>query len=352
MTTEKEASSPGGRIAVVAVLALVGVVLVASIINGWWMRPDDPVRIAVSKTPLSAPVYIADEKGYFAKHCSSVELVEVVGGKRSFETMASGQADFATSSDSVIVYKAFARSDFAALASFVQADNDVKFITREGLAQQHYGTTRFSSVGVTKGTASEYFLSTYLALEGIDVTNITLLDTPPDEMPEVLASGSVDAIVPWEPYGYKAVQMLEGVANVLPTKNLYSLSFNLIGQKNDIEMQPHKAECVLKALSDAIDFIASEPSETQQVIGSRLNLESDFIFWIWPDYIFKLSLNKSLLMNLQSQAEWVVEAGIIKGQAVPDFMTVLNPRPLSKVKPEAASLLDKPQLSSLYEQDY
>ena len=301
-------------------------------------RADFPIRIAVSKTPLSTPVYIADEKGFFEKHCGDVRLKEVVGGNRSFESMAAGNADFATSSDSVLVYKAFNRSDFVALASFVQSDNDVKFITLEDSIQMQGSDLTNKKIAVVKGSASEYFLSTYLALEGVSPDAVTLMGMPPNEMPDALESKMVDAIVPWEPYGYKAIQKMEGQAKVIPTKNLYSLTFNLVALKADVEARPEASECVLRSLSEAIDYIAINPLETQKIIASRLNLNSDFIFWIWSDYIFKLSLNRSLLMNLKSQAQWVVSSGNDPVQTVPDFMLLLNPEPLIRVKPEAASL--------------
>ncbi|MFC3150852.1 ABC transporter substrate-binding protein [Litoribrevibacter euphylliae] len=340
MNIQQMTQKPNRYYWVLAIVILIGLVVSAVFLSSsrGALHDDIAIRIAVSKTPLSAPVFIADEMGYFDAHCSNVELVEVVGGKRSFEMMASGKADFATSSDSVIVYNAFDRSDFVTLASFVQADNDVKFITREDSSLIQGGDFVNRKIAVYKNSASEYFLTTYLALEGVDIANVTLINATPDTMPQMLASGEVDAIVPWEPYGYKTVQLLDGSANVLPTKNLYSLSFNLIGNKKNMAAQPVKSACVLSALSDAIDYISSNPSQTQNVIGRRLSLESDFIFWMWPDYIFKLSLNKSLLMNLESQAQWVVQTGGTQKTEAPDFMKVLDPGPLAKIKPEAASL--------------
>lgn len=301
-------------------------------------RANFPIRIAVSKTPLSTPVYIADEKGFFQKHCGDVRLKEVVGGNRSFESMTAGKADFATSSDSVLVYKAFNRNDFVALASFVQSDNDVKFITLEDSIQMQGRDLTNKKIAVVKGSASEYFLSTFLALEGVSSDTVTLVGMPPNEMPDALELKVVDAIVPWEPFGFKTMQKLEGRAKVIPTKNLYSLTFNLVALKADVEARPEASECVLKSLSEAIDFISVNPHETHKIIASRLNLNSDFIFWIWPDYLFKLSLNRSLLMNLKSQAQWVVSTGDESVQTLPDFMSLLNPEPLMRVKPEAASL--------------
>jgi ABC-type nitrate/sulfonate/bicarbonate transport system substrate-binding protein len=300
-----------------------------------------PIRIAVSKTPLSAPVYIADEMGFFDQYCSSVSLNEVVGGKRSFETMVSGQADFSTSSDSVVVFKTFNRQDFSVLASFVQSDNDVKVVSREDSKLTSARSLKGKKVAVIKGTASEYFFTTYLALEGVDLSDIELVDMRPNEMPQALQNKQVDAIVPWEPYAYKAVQLLNDTGNVIPTKNLYTLSFNLISMKSFVNAHPEAAHCVLKAMNDAVAYISANPTETQRVISKRLGLDEGFIFWMWPDYIFKLSLNKSLLMNIESQAQWAMDNDMVGVDKMPDFMRVVDPMPLTIVVPAATVSLSR-----------
>ena len=84
------------------------------------------VNIAVSKTPLSGPIYIADSLGFFEESCVDVEITDVIGGKNSFDLVITGEADFGTSSGSVIVFEGMFRNDFVSLASFAQSDNDVK----------------------------------------------------------------------------------------------------------------------------------------------------------------------------------------------------------------------------------
>ena len=296
------------------------------------------VKISVSKTPLSAPFYIADEKQLFAKTCVEVELKEVVGGDKSFEQVIRGDADFGTSSGSVIVFKGMLRSDFVNLATFVQSDNDVKFVTEENSQIVSAKDLTGKKIGVTRGTAGEYFLSTYLALGGVSAEQVDINFLAPEKLGDALINDKVDIIVPWEPYAFKTMRRLKGKGVTLQTKNLYTLTFNLIASRTYLESNLEGAKCVLQGLEKAINFIASYPDEAQQILTRRLDIEQEFIDWIWPDYIFKLSLNRSLLMNLRSQATWSIERGLIDSNRQPDFKRLTDSRPLKQVNPMAVRL--------------
>ena len=68
---------------------------------------DKFATLAMSLTPLSAPVIIAAEKGYFAKHGVTMTINGFVGGHRSMKAMLGGQAHMATSSEAVVMFQSF-----------------------------------------------------------------------------------------------------------------------------------------------------------------------------------------------------------------------------------------------------
>lgn len=309
-----------------------------------WQMPDKPFKkvpvalnIAVSRSPLSAPLYVADELGFFNPQCIDVNLQEVIGGKMSFEAVVNEQADFGTSSESVIVFNSFQRRDFVNLATFVQSDNDIKIITREGGGIFKGADFRGKKVGLIKGSASEYFFSTFLALEGVSLEELNIVALSPDQLPEALKSAAVDAVVPWEPYGYITVKALGGKANVIPSKNLYTLSFNLITRKEYLAAHPIAARCVLEGLQKAIDFIAYEPEKFRQILQDRLGLDNEFSSWIWQDYLFKLSLSRSLKRTLESQARWAMDNNLVEAGEIPNFNHFLNTHTLEEMNIEGVS---------------
>ena len=319
-----------------ASLCIMLCLLLASCTDSSSQKVKTPITIAVSKTPLSAPIYIAEAKGYFKKSCADVSLVEVIGGKASFEKVISGEAHLATSSDSVIVFKSMLRSDFSALATFVQSDNDVKIFTYEDSGIYQGKDLKDKLVGVTRGAAGEYLLSAFLALDGLTVEDVIIVPLAPDKLPQALVDKTIDAAVVWEPFGYEIVNKLGGQAKVLNTRNLYTLTFNLVGKK--MQTYNPSSECVLSALNKSINFIAANPSAAQQILKSKLHLDDNFMQWVWQDYLFKLSLNRSLIMNLESQARWAIDSELVANKNMPNYVSFIDDRLLKQVKPLAVTI--------------
>ena len=177
-----------------------------------------------------------------------MKLKDVLGGNRSFEAVISGEADFGTSSDSVIVFKSALRNDFVNLGTFVQSDNDVKLLTLEESGVRESMDLTGKKIGVTKGAAGEYFLSTYLAIGGVAMAQIETVYLQPEKLRQALIDNEVDVIVPWEPFAYHTIKELKGNAKVLQTKNLYTLTFNLIASKNQLAAKLPVARCVLEGI--------------------------------------------------------------------------------------------------------
>ena len=308
----------------------------------WWSPEAHPLKrpliVAVSKTPLSAPIYIADAMGFIDNHCVNIQLDEVIGGNRSLEAVLDGNAAFATTSDSVIVFKSAELQGFVNLSTFVQSDNDVKVIAHPESGIHTGADLPGKRIGVIRGTASEYFLSMLLAYEDISPAQVELVNMRPDEMPMALTMMKVDAVVVWEPFAYKTVTMMDNHIVQLSSKSLYTLTFNLLANADLVNSHAEETKCFLTGLDRAIDFISADPEQAQQILGERLGLDKEFTQWIWHDYLFKLSLTQSLLMNIESQAEWAAGKGMISREELPNYRDMLDARFLLEVKPSAVSV--------------
>ena len=325
---------------IITMTTLAGVALATFLLlfHGEKPIPLKPLSIAVSRTPLSTPIYIADEMGYFEDAGIRVVLDEVIGGYRSFQAVSEGRSDLGTSSGSVMMFAGMRGDDYVNLGAFVQSDNDLKLISHRDAKVTRMEDLADKKIGVIKNTASDYFLSILLAIANIDTRSVQLIELKPEEMPDALADGRVDAISVWEPYGFYAIQNLEQKARVLNTKNLFTLSFNLTTKKGYADQHQAELQQVFKALNQATEFIAEHPEETRMIIRSRLNQQQKFIDWIWPDYLFKLALNRSLVLSLENQARWAIDSGLTNKQNIPTFEENIDKRALMTVLPEAVSL--------------
>jgi sulfonate transport system substrate-binding protein len=313
------------------------VIFLAVNLTKFWQPEKHTLSIAVSKTPLSTPFYVAAAINAFDSTCVDVEFNDVIGGGAAFNKVINGEVDFATSSDSVIAFQSLSRQAFVTHAMFVQSDNDVKLITRTDDKVLDVSSLKGKSIGVTKKTASEYFLSTLLAIDGVNPQDVKLVHYEPAQLIDGLMNNEVDAIIPWEPFAFQSKQIFHNKVTVHDTKNFNTLSFNLISLVPD-RARIEQATCILQGLNTAINYIASHPEKAKDIVKSKLDLTTEFINWVWPDYIFKLELNQSLLLNLSSQTAWLAETQLNMIEQVPNIDQFVDSRAILQVNPNAVNI--------------
>lgn len=287
--------------------------------------------IAVSETPLSAPIFIASKMGYFSKYGLDVRLERFNGGHKCLKAVLDGKTEYGTTSDYPIMINSFKRSDYEVLATFVSSDNDVKLMADRRKNITSPVDIKGKRIGVITGGSSHYFLDRFLLFNNMKLEDVVIQHISPENMPAALFSGEVDAIAVWEPFGYLAHEKLGKDMVIFQAKDYYRETFNLVGMKKTIKENKEVTIRIIKALQEAEDYIQSSPKEAQQVIVNELKLDKQFIEWIWNDFNFKISLEQSLLLTLENEARWAIENKIIEGQGIPDYLEYVNPEPIKDV---------------------
>ncbi|KGY13265.1 taurine-binding protein [Vibrio tubiashii] len=284
------------------------------------------IKIAVSLTPLSSPFFVADQLGIFKHLGLDITLYPCSSGAACTQLMIDRTVDYATASESVLMFQSFERDDLSLLVSFVESDNDLKLLT---LKPNHIRTVLDlvgKKVGVIKGTASEFYLDSVLLSQRAEKNAIEKVYLLPHEMVPALLSFRVDAISAWEPMGYEADLLSVAEVSNLGTKGVYQLSFNLITRSPYLEFVGDEPVRLLRALDMAIEWINSHPKRSISLVAQRLDIPLNQVKWSWEDYLFRLSLGNSLLSNLQLQSRWAIENDLVKGTP-PDFRQIFYTYP-------------------------
>ena len=120
-----------------------------------------PLVIAVSRSPLSLPLFVAEARGYFAAEGLQPRLTECVGGGRCLRMLRESRADVSTMIDTPIMFAAFEGGDFAVIATFVTTSDDVKLIARRASDITRAAHFAGKTVGVVYDAASHYFLDVF-----------------------------------------------------------------------------------------------------------------------------------------------------------------------------------------------
>lgn len=297
----------------------------------------EPLRLSVSLTPLSLPIYVAESRGYFSDEGLPLTITDVIGGHRSLQQVLDGRADLATCSEAVVMFNSFLHRDFAVIATFVTSDDDEKLIVGSKSGITHPQQLAGKRIGTVVGAAAHYYLDTMLLLNGVDPKSVHLQDIQPETMAEALRQGELDALAIWEPYPFKILEAVPG-ASVLPKSGAYVETFNLIAHGKLRGTRDGDLTKLLRALDKAQNFIRTEPLKAQAILRERLHVDQAFIRWIWPRNNYRLSLAQSLLTTLEGEARWARQEGYVKSERAPNYLDFIYAKPLANANPAAVSI--------------
>ncbi len=297
-----------------------------------------PLTLAIARTPLSLPLYVAQAEGYFAAVGLAPKIIDCVGGHRCLQLVLDGAADVATASDSPVMFRSFERDDYVVFGTFATTSDDVKLVVRRSAGITEPGQLRGKKVGVVRGSSSQFFLDSYLLWHGIDPGSVDQIALQPDEMAAAMRSGRVAAVAAWEPFAFDAIAAFRGDAAVLPHSGVYTSSFNLVAHRRLAGARDADLTKLLRAVARAEAFIQSHPIESQAILRARLGVDQRFIDWVWPGLRFQLTLDQSLLKTLESEARWAIREGHVTGKTVPGYQRYLHAPPLREVDAIAVGL--------------
>jgi len=293
-----------------------------------------PMTIAVSRTPLSLLIFVAEDRGFFAKEGVEATLKDCVGGHRCLKLLLDGQADMATAADMAVVFKTFERMDFAIVATIATSSDDLKVISQKTITKPEQLVGK--RVGMVIGTASQYFVDLFLLTTGVNPDTVKFVPLQPETAREAMRSGQVDAISLWEPFALQARGAVGG--NLLSERGMYIENFNLVAAQKTIASRDVGVRAVLRAISRAQAFVEEHPDEARAIMRQRLLLDPAVIDQVWPSFSFRLSLEQSLLTTMEGEARWAVREAHVGNVQIPNFLRIVHTAPLRSVRSDAVRL--------------
>jgi NitT/TauT family transport system substrate-binding protein len=307
-----------------------------------WLAPAcavaDTLRIAASRAPVSLPLYVAQQRGFFADEHLAVAITDCIGGTRCLRLVLDDKADLATTSEMPVVLQAFAHADVAILATMAHANDNLKLIARKAGGVTRSEQLDGRKVGVIAGTAAQYLLETHLLNVGVDPRHVTMVPLQAEDTVAALRAGRIDAVAVWEPFGYAALRGADPVGLRLPLSGGYIESYNLVGRRAEFVRRDDTMVRLLRAVERAEQFIQSRPAEAQAILREQLQLDQHFVDWVWAGLGFRLSLDQALLTTMEGEVRWAQREGHVAEGARPNVLTLVHAGPLKAVKPVAVGM--------------
>ena len=246
--------------------ALLGLVAASEIASA------ESLKVAYSDWPGWVAWEIGIQKGWFKEEGVDIEfqwfdyvpsMDAYVAGKVDAVTMTNGDAlvTGATGKPSVgIIINDFSNgNDMIVAAPGIETIKDLKG----------------KKVGLEEGFVSHLLLLTGLEKEGVEPGDVTIVNTPTNETPQVLASKAVDAIGAWQPNSGQALKAVPGSKPVFTSADAPGIIYDLLYvSAESLEKNKEDWAKVVKVWYRIADYIRDEENldDVLKILSARVKI--------------------------------------------------------------------------------
>lgn len=266
-------------------------------------------------------------------------------GRESMQALLGGSAQFATSTDTPVIFATLQGLRPKILASYSRYSRDMKVTMSKasGAAEKDPASLKGKTIGTRVGTSGQYMLSRYLAMGGLKDSDVKIVDLNPSDMLAATLRGDVDGFA-WTSQASKLAldaapdKIFEMTQDGLE-KFFVSHQLLLVNEEA-LAAQPELGDKAVRALLAAEEYMAKNAS-WPDIVAPRVRAEPDFVRQMTSVFEFQVRLDKAFLDDLVAQAEWAIASGLAKppAQDVRELLSgLIAAEPLKKVAPDRVSL--------------
>ncbi|MFI0355733.1 ABC transporter substrate-binding protein [Actinomadura sp. 9N407] len=239
------------------------------------------VRLALGVDASYAPLYLAQERGLFAKAGLNVELMQVEGGPAAAEAVASGTAQMSANADSSALPLMAAHDQLRALGVFQASDRYLKVVLRDGIDRPEQIRTMASIQGI-----GLYATHSYLKHHRIDPGSIKIVKSSPPEIPGMLERGSVDAYILFEPWAGKGDA---GGGHIAGTIGDFGVGYAqwLLAGRTWLERNHVLAGKIFQVVAAANAMVTKDPKAAADAARKQAKLPADQTERVLPEIRFE-----------------------------------------------------------------
>jgi NitT/TauT family transport system substrate-binding protein len=184
-----------------------------------------PLKIAYSDWPGWVAWEIAIQKGWIKQAGVDAEFLWFEYGP-SMEAFTAGKVDavMVTNGDSLVTGANGAKNVIIMLTDYSHGNDMI--IARPGI--KSIKDLKGKKIGLEVGVVEHLMLLNALQKNGMTEADLTIVNTPTGQTPQVLASGQVDAIAAWQPNAGQALKALAGSTAIYTSANEPGLIYDTI----------------------------------------------------------------------------------------------------------------------------
>jgi NitT/TauT family transport system substrate-binding protein len=229
-----------------------------------------PINMSFSTWIGYAPIIVGKKKGFFEKEGVKVSYTLIEDPVQRFAAFKAGRLDGIAST-----VDTFARTAAKGVPSKVVLGLDASIggdgiVAKKGI--NSVAQLKGQKVAVSEGSTSEWLLAYVLDKHGMSLDDVQKTDMTSGDAGAAFAAGRIPVAVTWEPWLSRAETNPDGHVLVSTKEGPYRTIIvdATAFQPGFVKDHPDSVKAFLRGYNDAMDFIASNPTEAYPIIAKYI----------------------------------------------------------------------------------
>ena len=301
---------------------------------------QDKLLAFVTPNPSIDALWMADAHGLFKAEGLDVQIRPFPSGTTAFQTFSTGAGDIILSGDLPALqvwqrggdYKVIAAVERDAKSYIVTANDSIK--TPKDLIGK--------TVATRVGSTGSWFVSEFLAKNGIPESAVKVVNLDPPLMPPAICRGDIDAFFIWQPAPSQAEKICGDKVHQLSDAVGYVKGYNIAGARASLLATPKGADEVtrfLRALVKGQAIAAANVPEVTSYLEARFGMSAAEVKEQEDVMERVLKLDATFFGDFCSENCWQERAGLQKQPSDlakwvwPDGLRAVDPARVSPAPP-------------------
>lgn len=270
------------------------------------------IRIFAGSSPVFAPVFIADQKGFFKNEGLDVLVRPFTSGAEATEGFRSGAADFLVASDVPLIYLLAGR-DTVMLAQFSANQDMLVIVGPKGASAA--SDLKGKKIGLVTKSASEYLLNNYLKRAGLGVADVERVHLAPFDQVPALTRGDVYALSSWKPFDLKIAEISGDKYQVAANngQEKYILFSGIVAKQDFVSKNTANTEKIIRALIGASQWLAKADLKTRsEAVATYLKTEPKDAQHVITNNAWDMTVTPAFTSTMMDIEEFLAKQGLIK----------------------------------------
>jgi NitT/TauT family transport system substrate-binding protein len=331
------------NLVVIAVITLVIAIVLSSFVflnyQNSYQGKVESIVYGDSITGSSALIYVAQNQKFFAENGIDFSIQKYTSGPNAINATKNSEVDVGYSSEFAFVGSSALKNENLSIIATVAKVEGYFLIARKDLGIQNPSDLAGKRVGVAIGTITQFYLGRFLELNNVESKTVTLVNMPFSQTVDALENGTVDAVVSFSPYSDQIQSQLAG--NVVTWSAQSSQEgYGLIFCRDSwITQHPDLVVRFLKSLKQAEDYLVNNPTAAKSIFQKTLNRTEAETATVFSQVSFSLSLDQSLLLEMQDEAQWLISNNLTNATAIPNFLNYIYLDGLESAKTNSVTVI-------------